>query len=107
MDPIARPTKELLARYAEAFNRSKTLQYFGVRIDFPNGDRVVASIPQIRPEQRGGLGTSAGNGGVLAALFDLGICWTRALLEPVRCTPRLQPSVGLLKPFHSGRRGRE
>src|SRR5229473_7236778 len=98
MDPIARPTKELLARYAEAFNRSKTLQYFGVRIDFPNGDRVVASIPQIRPEQRGGLGTSAVNGGVLAALFDFAIGITPALIDPTRRTATMQLSMSFEKP---------
>src|SRR5258708_17797193 len=94
MDPIARPTKELLARYAEAFKRSKTLQYFGVRIDFPNGDRVVASIPQIRPEQRGGLGTSAVNGGVLAALFELVIGCHTALVDPGRRTPTIALATG-------------
>jgi uncharacterized protein (TIGR00369 family) len=99
MDPIARPTKELLARYAEAFNRSKTLQYFGVRIDFPNADRVVASIEQIRPEQRGGLGTSAVNGGVLAALFDLVIGCTPALLDPVRRTATMQLSMSFERPL--------
>src|SRR5260370_40963881 len=96
MDPIARPTKEVLARYAEAFNRSKTLQYFGVRIDFPNADRVVASIEQIRPEQRGGLGTSAVNGGGVAAPPDPGTGLPPALPDPGRRTAPAQLSIGAL-----------
>src|SRR5260370_35652601 len=92
MDPIARPTKEVLARYAEAFNRSKTLQYFGVRIDFPNADRVVASIEQIRPEQRGGLGTSAGNGRAAGGRFPVGSGFPPAPL-PTPPPPRPGPPV--------------
>jgi uncharacterized protein (TIGR00369 family) len=92
------PTKELLARYAEAFNRSKTLKYFGVRIDFAE-DKVVATIDPIRPEQRGGLGTSAVNGGVMAALFDLVIGCTPALLDPTRRTATMQLSMSFQRPL--------
>jgi uncharacterized protein (TIGR00369 family) len=98
MTQPGRPTKEVLARYAQAFNQSKTLKYFGVRIDFPGGEKVVAVIDQIRPEQRGGLGTSAVNGGVLAALFDLVIGCTPALLDPARRTATMQLSMSFQRP---------
>ena len=71
-----RPTTEQLARYAEQFNGSKTMQHFGVRIRFPDLEHVEVLLDPIRPEQRGGLGTAAVNGGVLAAVFDLAAGWS-------------------------------
>ena len=53
-----RPTQEQLDRYAQQFNESQTLRFFGARISFPEGQKVVVTIPEIRPEHRGGLGTS-------------------------------------------------
>jgi uncharacterized protein (TIGR00369 family) len=93
-----KPTPELLARYAEAFNRSQTLQYFGVKVTFPNGEKVVASMDSIRPEHRGGLGTSAVNGGVLAAVFDLVIGCAPALIDPTRRTATMQLSMSFERP---------
>jgi uncharacterized protein (TIGR00369 family) len=92
------PTPELLARYADLFNESVTLRYFGVRLAFPEGKRVEVRLDAIRPEHRGGLGTSAVNGGVLAALFDLAIGCTPALLDPTRRTATMQLSISFQRP---------
>jgi uncharacterized protein (TIGR00369 family) len=96
--PNPKPTPEQLARYAAAFNSSQTLQYFGVRVAFPDGEKVVASMDTIRPEHRGGLGTSAVNGGVLAAVFDLVIGCTSALVDPSRRTATMQLSISFERP---------
>lgn len=92
------PTPEQLARYAQLFNESLTVKYFGARVGFPGGNKVEIRIDQIRPEQRGGLGTSAVNGGVLAALFDFAIGITPALIDPTRRTATMQLSMSFEKP---------
>ena len=93
-----RPNHEQLARYAELFNNSLVLKYFGARVSFPEGERVEIRIDPIRPEQRGGLGTSAVNGGVLAALFDFAIGVTPALVDPNRRTATMQLSMTFERP---------
>jgi len=97
-EPAPRPTAEQLARYAEQFNQSQTLRYFGVRVSFPKGDTVEVVLDPVRPEQRGGLGSDAVNGGVLAALFDLVIGCTPALLDPTRRTATMQLSMSFERP---------
>lgn len=96
-DPSARPAPEALARYAEEFNQSKALQFFGVKISFPEGKCVRADL-KVRPDHLGGLGTTAVNGGVLAALFDLVIGCTPALLDPTRRSATMQLSMSFMRP---------
>ncbi len=98
-DTPSRPTQEQLDRYAEQFNRSQTLRYLGVRVSFPEGRKVVVSLPEVRPEHRGGLGTTAINGGIIAALFDLVIGCTPALLDPTRRCATLQLSMSFQRPL--------
>jgi uncharacterized protein (TIGR00369 family) len=93
------PTLEELARAAELLNRSIPLTHVGVRVSFPATDLVVAEIPQVRPEHRGGLGTSAVNGAVLAAVFDLAVGCTAALVDPRRRTATMQLSMSFERPL--------
>ena len=93
-----RATAEQLARYAEHFNQSPILRSFGVRVSFPDGEKVVVELPEVRPEQRGGLGTLAVNGGVLAALFDLAIGCSAALIDPTRRAATMQLSMSFERP---------
>ncbi|HLM44980.1 MAG TPA: PaaI family thioesterase [Myxococcaceae bacterium] len=98
-DTPSRPTQEQLDRYAEQFNKSQTLRLFSAHVSFPEGRKVVVSIPEVRPEHRGGLGTSAVNGGVIAAMFDLVIGCTPALLDPSRRCATLQLSMSFQRPL--------
>lgn len=98
-----RPTPEQLARYAREFNESQTLQHFGTRISFPHGERVRIEIDPVRPEQRGGLGSDAVNGGVLAAMFDLAIGCTPALIDPTRRNATTQLSIFFERPVRGSR----
>lgn len=95
--PKPRPTAEQLKRYADQFNQSQTLAHFGVKVRFPDADTVEAVIEQIRPEQRGGLGADAVNGGVLAAMFDLAIGCTPALVDPTRRSATVQLSINFMR----------
>lgn len=97
-DAQARPTQEQLDRYAEQFNRSQTLRFFGAQLSFPQGEKVVVSLPEVRAEHRGGLGTAAVNGGIISALFDYAIGCTPALLDPTRRSATMQLSTSFERP---------
>lgn len=92
------PTLDQLAKYAASFNASKALNAFGVRVEFPDLERVLVVMDPIRDEHRGGLGTHAVNGGVLAAMFDLAIGCTPALVDPTRRNATMQLSMSFLRP---------
>lgn len=98
-----RPTLEQLAKYAASFNASKALNLFGVRVEFPDLEHARVVVDPIREEQRGGLGTDAVNGGVLAAMFDLAIGITPALLDPTRRNATMQLSMSFLSPVRGNR----
>jgi len=92
------PTPEQLDTYAREFNKTQTLKHFGAEVSFPSLDRVQVTLRSIRPELRGGLGTSAVNGGVLAAMFDLVIGCTPALIDPTRRSATMQLSMNFMRP---------
>jgi uncharacterized protein (TIGR00369 family) len=98
-DTPSRPTQEQLDRYAELFNQSQSLRFFGVRVSFPEGRKCVVTLPEVRSEHLGGLGTSAINGGIIAALFDLVIGCTPALLDPTKRCATLQLSMSFQRPL--------
>ena len=87
-----RPSPAALARYADGFNQSQTLKFFGARVSFPTEERVRVDLT-IRPEHRGGLGSDAINGGVLAAMFDLVIGCSSALIDPTHRSATVQLSM--------------
>jgi|SRR5690554_381518 len=92
-----------LAAYADGFNQSATLGLFGVRIEFPDTQRVRAIIDEVRPGHRGGLGSDAINGGILAALFDLTIGVCGALVDPARRSATIQLSMNFERPVTGDR----
>lgn len=98
-DPQARPTQEQLDRFAELFTQSQTMRFFGLRLSFPQGEKVVITLPEVRPEHRGGLGTAAVNGGVIAAMFDYAIGCTPALVDPSRRAATMQLSMSFERPI--------
>ncbi|HEX8536094.1 MAG TPA: PaaI family thioesterase [Cystobacter sp.] len=95
----ARPTQEQLDRYAEQFNQSQTMRLLGVRLSFPQGEKVVITLTEVRPEHRGGLGTTAINGGIISAMFDYAIGCTPALVDPTRRCATMQLSVSFERPL--------
>ncbi len=101
--PLQKPTPEALARYADAFNQSLTLRFFGVQLRFPDDATCEVVLDPIRDEHRGGLGSDAVNGGILAALFDLVIGCAPALLDPSRKSATVQLSLQFMRPVR-GRR---
>lgn len=70
---------------AEAFNESPQVKHHGIRVnlDDPTKPRVI--LDPVTDSHRGGIGSSAVNGAVIAAMFDLAIgllgarFWTEGL----------------------------
>ncbi|AKQ68555.1 Thioesterase family protein [Myxococcus hansupus] len=99
----SRPSQADLDRYAEQFSQSLTLRLFGAHLSFPEGRKVVVSIPELRPEHRGGAGSaSTVNGGILAALFDYAIGCTGALVDPGRRCATVQLSMSFERAVTGG-----
>ncbi len=98
-----KPTPEALARYVEAFNESLTLKHFGVKVRFPDLSTCEVVLDPIRPEQRGGLGSDAVNGGVLSAIFDLVIGCAPALIDPTRKSATVHLSINFLSPVRGSK----
>ncbi|MBX7114133.1 MAG: PaaI family thioesterase [Myxococcaceae bacterium] len=92
------PSAAALNRYREAFNQSGMIGHFGLRLEFPDVETVEVVLDPILPTQRGGLGTDAVNGGVLAAIFDLAIGCCGALYEPTRRSATVQLSIEFMRP---------
>ena len=87
-----RPTADELARLASLWNQAEVLRHLGLRISF-QPDRVVVELPEVRDEHRGGLGTSAVNGLVLAGMFDLAVGSTVVLVDTHRRSATVQLSM--------------
>jgi acyl-coenzyme A thioesterase PaaI-like protein len=97
--PPPKPTQADLDRYAAAFNQSANIRHFGAHIAFPEGRKTVITLPELRAEHRGGLGSAAAvNGGILAGLFDLAIGCSGALVDPSRRCATIQLSMSFERP---------
>lgn len=96
------PTPEQLQAYAEAFNASETLGFFGATVDFVDG-KARAIIDPVTPAMRGGMGGGYINGGIVAALFDLAIGITPALVDPTRRCATMSLSMNFERPVQGER----
>ena len=91
-----------LDAFGAAWTASPMVRYLGIRISFPERTRVVVDLPEILPMQRGGKGTDAINGGVLAMMFDFALGATALLAPPLRRHATVQLSLS----FQRAVRGR-
>ena len=92
------PSREALERYAHGFNTSHMLEGMAARLSFPDpADRVLVRV-EVLPIHRGGLGTTAVNGGVLAAMFDFVIGTTPALIDPAKRSATMQLNMTFERP---------
>ena len=97
-----RLTQAELDTFAAARNQLAVCEYFGFQIAFhldeSDGDCVEITLDDVKPGQRGGLGTSAINGGVLAAIFDFAVGYAATLAPPLRKSATVQLSLNLESP---------
>ena len=60
-----------LAKFEKEWNAHPGMRHMGVRMDFSSPGIVRAVVDPIREFHRGGMGTVAVNGAVMAGVFDL------------------------------------
>lgn len=65
------PPAEMRNAIVERWNAHPGLQSMGARVSIAENGEVWAGIDVLEPRHRGGLGTDAVNGAVMAGLFDL------------------------------------
>jgi uncharacterized protein (TIGR00369 family) len=99
----AYPTVESLRALAEIWNASPPMRHFGARLEFTRVDRVRAVIDPIQPMHRGGLGTDAVNGVVLAGLFDLVIGTVGWLTRPDSRSATVNLAMSFFRPTRGDR----
>jgi uncharacterized protein (TIGR00369 family) len=83
------------------FNLSPQLKFVGARIDLSTPESPEAIIDEITDQHRGGFGTDAVNGGVLAGLADLALGLLGLLHYKDGMTATAQLTVHYLKPFRT------
>jgi uncharacterized protein (TIGR00369 family) len=99
----AYPTLESLRALGEMWNASAAMKHFGARLDFQRLDRVRAVIDPVLDIHRGGLGTDAVNGVVLAGLFDLVIGTVGWLVRPDARSATVNLAMTFFRPTRGDR----
>jgi uncharacterized protein (TIGR00369 family) len=96
-------TLESLQALAKAWNDSPPMRQLGARLEFERVDRVRAVIDPVMPYHRGGMGTGAVNGPVLAGLFDLVIGTVGWLSRPDSRSATVSLAMTFLRPTRGDR----
>ena len=99
----AYPTLASLRALGEIWNASPPMKHFGARLEFERVDRVRTVIDPVLPVHRGGLGTDAVNGVVLAGLFDLAIGTVGWLTRPETRSATVNLSMSFFRPTRGDR----
>ena len=86
-------TQTQLDAFAASWNEGAVVRHHGFRISYPRGERAVVTLDEVKEHHRGGLGTDAVNGGILAAMFDFAIGCTSVLAPPLRRSATIQISM--------------
>ena len=96
-------TLDALRALAATWNSSPPMQRLGARLEFERLDRIRAVIDPVMPYHRGGMGTDAINGPVLAGLFDLVIGTVGWLSRPESRSATVTLSMTFLRPTRGNR----
>ncbi len=96
-------TLEVLQALAQTWNASPPMRQLGARLEFNRVDRVRAVLDPVQPFHRGGMGTDALNGAVLAGLFDLAIGTVGWLTRPDTRSATVHLSMTFLRPTRGDR----
>jgi len=86
------------AEWQHRFNRAPAIRGFGARIDLADSRVIRVALDAIEDRHRGGLGTAAVNGAVLAALFDCALGVAGALQFPGRRSATCELSIKFMRP---------
>lgn len=94
---------EALAALADVWNAGPPMRHLGARLEFTRVDRVRAVIDPVQPFHRGGMGTEAVNGVVLAGLFDLVIGTVGWLTRPETRSATVTLAMTFVRPTQGDR----
>ncbi len=96
-------TLESLHALATAWNAGAPMQRLGARLEFERVDRVRAVLDPVETFHRGGIGTDAVNGAVLAGLFDLAIGTVGWLSRPDTRSATVSLAMTFMRPTRGDR----
>jgi uncharacterized protein (TIGR00369 family) len=96
-------TLEALCALADVWNAGPPMKHFGARLEFTRIDRVRAVIDPVQLFHRGGIGTDAVNGVVLAGLFDLAIGTVGWLARPESRSATVNLAMTFFRPTRGDR----
>ena len=96
-------TLSSLEALAKIWNDSPPMRQLGARLEFDRVDRVRAVLDPVMPYHRGGMGTDAVNGPVLAGLFDLAIGTVGWLTRPDTRSATVSLAMTFLRPTRGDR----
>ncbi len=93
--PLPLPARQ---KWAGGFNALPAMQHFGATLYLDDERLVHVRLPRVEEHHRGGLGTSAVNGAVIAGLFDCVLGVAGVLQFPDQRTGTVELSIKLLRP---------
>lgn len=96
-------TLESLNALAAVWNSSGPMERLGARLEFERVDRVRAVLDPVQSYHRGGIGSDAVNGAVLAGLFDLAIGTVGWLARPDTRSATVNLAMTFLRPTRGDR----
>lgn len=85
-------------RFAGDFNDLPAMRHFGARLVLDHECLVRVDLDEVETHHRGGLGTHAVNGAVIAGLFDCALGVAGVLQLPGKRTGTVELSIKLLRP---------
>jgi acyl-coenzyme A thioesterase PaaI-like protein len=91
-------TPEEMRTFEAEWNEHPGMRHMGARLDLSSPGVVRAVVDPIEPQHRGGLGTEAVNGAVIAGIFDLVIGLCGYLQTAGRRAGVAQLSIQFLRP---------
>jgi acyl-coenzyme A thioesterase PaaI-like protein len=94
---MPRPVAER-TQWQSGFNCLPAARHFGFQVDLGDPQFVAIRLGEIQPWHRGGLGTPAVNGAVIAGMFDIGLGLAGTQQFPQRPTGTIDLSIKLMRP---------
>ncbi|MSR07250.1 MAG: PaaI family thioesterase [Gemmatimonadetes bacterium] len=92
------PTDTERRDFERQWNDHPGMRHLGARVDLSTPGEVRCTVDPVRPEHRGGLGTEAVNGAVIAGVFDLVIGLSGYVHTRGRRAGVAQLSIQFLRP---------
>jgi uncharacterized protein (TIGR00369 family) len=91
------------SRLAERWNTIPAMRHLGAHADLDDPEAVRIVIDRVEPHHRGGVGTDAVNGAVIAALCDAAVGLVGHFQAPRSRVGTAQLGVQFLTPLHGDR----